>query len=200
MAFNMDIRELVQQSMISVYGIKENFLSLKLITIGQSFVGGNESGGRTLSTILLGFSGVHNGLVTLLDLHSCNSYDKETRRRTLRILQPHPYPSMNMDNRTLRFFGFDEHTQTLLGQSTKIVEQVAIADHFFALEMHHWEMLLRPAWFLLQNENELLFGQALGFTKDELFQILQRCIVVNSDEQVIQQYQQELDKRNADPT
>ena len=194
MTFSMNVRELVQQSVIPVYGVVENSFGLKLTSIGQSFVGGNRGGVRVASTVMLGFSGSHTGAVTLFNIHSCNSYDKETRDRTLRVLQPHPYPPMNMDNSTLRLFGFDEHTQKLLGQPIKIVETIALADRLFTLEMHYWELLLRPAWFLLQNKHELFFGQALGFTKDELFQILHQCSVVNSRERIIYQYQQELDQ------
>ncbi len=44
MTLNMNVRELVHQSVIPVYGIAENFLDLKLISIGKSFVGGNGGG------------------------------------------------------------------------------------------------------------------------------------------------------------
>ena len=195
MPINTNVKELVQQPIIPVYGVADSFLGLMLTSIGKSFRGGDTDEKQILTTITLGFSGKHTGLATSLNLHSSNSGDRETRNQFLKMLQPHPHPHMSMDNRTLRLFQFDEDARKYIGQPTKRVEQITLINHhLFTLETHHWSLPPQPAWFLLQNKDELFFGDALGFTKDELFQVLQQCAIVNNREQTLHLYQQELDQ------
>ncbi len=192
MNFDMNVQAQIQQASISVYGITGNFFDLKLTGIGKSSRRESQGSPEIPISIMLSFSGRHAGLV--LDLHSYNIYDSKSRHQTLKIGQPHPYPPLSMDNKTLQYFRLDGNAQKLLGLPTKIVEQIMVMEQVFTLEMHYWELVPHPAWFLLHNEEALVFGQTLGFVKDELFQLFQRLIVVNTYEQLIQQYQQELDR------
>lgn len=131
--------------------------------------------------------------VTLLHLYSCNNHDSRTRSQVLQMMESHSSSSQRMDTKTLRFFQIDETTQKSLGQPTKLVEHLTIMDQTVTAELHYWDHFPQPAWFLLQNEQTLFYGQALGFTREEIFRIFQQCIVVNDNEQTIQQYQKELD-------
>jgi hypothetical protein len=191
--FDMDVKQLVQQAFIPVYGIKGIMFDLHLTNIGKSSHREDKTDTQILANITLGFSGERAGLATTFELHSYNNQNNELRRQTLKILEPHPYPLMNMDNKTLRHLGIKESTQQSFGQPVEVNEQIIVAEQTFIITLHYWNLTSLPAWFLLRNDNALISGQAKGLTKDELFYLLEQCVVVNNQEQLLHQYQQELE-------
>jgi hypothetical protein len=194
MLMNMDVREVVQQPIIPVYGVVEQFRGLQLITIGKSFRSGNKDGNQVSTTITLCFSAERRpGTPIAINIHSCNSQDEQTRENTLKMLNPLQPPRPNKDSQVLRTFRFDESEQRRLGSPINTVEQITIAQRNFSAEVHAWNLSPRPAWFLLQNEDALFFGESLGLSKDELRQVLEHCVEVNHRVEILHQYQLELD-------
>ena len=85
MIFGMDVKQLVQQAFIPVYGIQGNMFDLHLTNIGKSSHREDKTDTQILANITLGFSGERAGLATTFELHSYNNQNNELRRQTLKF-------------------------------------------------------------------------------------------------------------------
>ena len=195
MLLNMNVQEIVQQAVIPVYGVIGKAFELQTVSIGKSFRKVDHTNEQLLTSVTLGFlSEYTRGKPVVVNLHSYNNHDEETRRNTLHMLQQPPLPQLSMDARTLRLFRFNEGQLRQLGKPDVITMNETIAEQYFSTEIHHWPLASQPSWFSLVNTDRLLLGETLGLSKDEVMMLFQQCIVINDHLDIINQYQQELDQ------
>jgi hypothetical protein len=194
MQSRLGLQELAQQITFSVYGLTGNPFRLQLSSIGKASEGGNSGGQQRLTAVTLGFLAERDtGHAIVVHLHSHNGHHEKTRTNIMRVLQLPSHHPASMDYRTLRIFRFDEEQKQRLQQPTVVTEQIIVAEQPFSTEIHYWGNPPQPAWFLLVNQDDIIAGQLLGLSLSELHLLLHNLSPINNRQDIINQYQRELD-------
>lgn len=93
----------------------------------------------------------------------------------------------------LRTYQFSEEEQRQAGGPMIWEGTLSIANVAFVGKMFHWRSPLRASAFLLKSEKAILCGNAYGPSDEELMQLLEGLQIINHQDDVLRQYQHELE-------
>lgn len=179
------LSELVHAVPFPVYGLVSNPLGLSACSVSWG------STGYRLTAIGFIFSSPLYAPVR--DNFSLSSLDAKQGEIVSNPMDTSGNPFFDLNDRLFERYHLSDEERRRAGSPSIWEGEFVIAGEGFSGEMRHWSQPYQLSLFHLESEQTLLSGSAFGPSQEELLRLLEGLRIINHHDDVLAQYQRELD-------
>jgi hypothetical protein len=184
--YSSSIPELVHEAPFSVYGLIDSPLELAVCSVSWG------SANAQCTSIGLTFSSPrYSERRENITIHSIDAHQSGI------VYNPKDAsgnPLFDLDAQLFEMYRLSDDVRKQ-ARSPQVVEGTfPIADVVFTGEIHYWSRPHQLSWFHLTSDETLLDGSTFGPSLQDLLQLLKEAVIINHHDDLLVQYQQELDQ------